>query len=300
MGKQIKGIIAAMVTPFNSDESLDEAGLRQVTRFLIDKGVHGLFPAGSQGEFYALADGERRRVLDVTLEAAEGQVFVVAHVGAITTRAAIGLARHAQAAGADALAAITPFYISPSQEELYRYYVDIASAVDLPVFGYDNPGRTGVHLLPATAARIAQDAPHFAGIKDSGGDLTQFAEYIRLCPPHFKAFVGRDSIIFAALTYGAAGAVAATANVVPDLVVGIYDAVGRGDFALALDLQRRLSLLRLAFGLGTFPVVIKEAMSMIGLPAGPARRPVERLSDQVRARLRETLQQMGVLAREDR
>jgi 4-hydroxy-tetrahydrodipicolinate synthase len=298
MGREIEGIVAAMVTPFHDDESLDEDGLRKLVSFLIGKGIHGLFPAGSQGEFYALTVDEKRRVLEITVDAAEKKAFVVAHAGAITSREAVVLARHAATAGADAIAAITPFYISPSQEELYRYYADLAAAVDLPVLAYNNPGRTGVPVLPATVARLARDVPNFVGIKDSGGDLTQFAEYIRLCPSEFRAFVGRDSIILAALMYGGVGAVAATANVVPDLIVGIYDAFKAGDYALGLELQRRLSPLRIAFGLGTFPVVVKEAMQLIGVPTGPARRPVEPLSTEVRAQLRDVLEGMGVLAAE--
>jgi 4-hydroxy-tetrahydrodipicolinate synthase len=295
MAKELKGIVAAMVTPFKQDESLDEDALRAVARFLIAKGVHGLFPAGSQGEFYALSEDEQHRVLDITLEAAGGDVFVVAHAGAITTRQAVSLARYAERAGADAITAITPFYISPSQDELYAYYTEIAAAVSLPVLAYTNPGRTGVNLLPATAARLARDVPNFCGIKDSAGDLTQFAEYLRLCPSGFRAFVGRDSIIYAALTYGGVGAVAATANVMPDLIVGIYDAVIAGDHERALALQRKLTPLRIAFGLGTFPVVIKEAMRLIGLPGGFTRRPVGPLSPAVRNQLRQVLAEIGLL-----
>ena len=291
--KRLEGIVVAMVTPFNDDESLDEEGLRAVVRFLVERRVHGLFPAGSQGEFYALTTDERRRVLEVTLEAAEGRVFVMAHVGAVTTREAIALARHAEAAGADVLSAITPFFVKPSQDELYRYYVALAEATDVPVMAYNNPGRTGVNLQPATVARVARDAPNFTGIKDSSGDLTQFVEYIRLCPPGFRAFMGRDSLIFAGLAHGAAGAVAATANVVPELVVSIYDAVAARDFVQGRELQRLLVPLRQAFGLGSFPVVIKEAMQVIGLPAGPTRGPVGPLSDEARARLRDVLEQVG-------
>lgn len=291
--KRFKGIVAAMVTPFNDDESLDEGRLCAVVRFLVERGVHGLFPAGSQGEFYALTADERRRVLEVTLEAAENRVFVMAHVGAVTTRQAIALARHAEAAGADVLSAVTPFFVKPSQEELYRHYVALTSAVGLPVLAYNNPGRTGVNLLPTTVARLARDAPNFVGIKDSSGDLTQFAEYIRLCPPGFRAFMGRDSLIFAGLAHGAVGAVAATANVVPELAVSIYDAVAARDFARGHELQRLLLPLRLAFDLGSFPAVVKEAMQVIGLPAGPTRRPVGPLSDEARARLRDILEQVG-------
>jgi len=291
--KRFKGIVAAMVTPFNDDESLDEGGLCAVVRFLIERGVHGLFPAGSQGEFYALTADERRRVLEVTLEAAENRVFVMAHVGAMTTREAMALARHAESAGADALSAVTPFFVRPSQEELYRHYVALASAVGLPVLAYNNPGRTGVNLLPTTVVRLAHDVPNFVGIKDSSGDLTQFVEYIRLCPSGFQAFMGRDSLIFAGLAHGAAGAVAATANVVPELAVSIYDAVEARDFVRGHELQRLLLPLRQAFDLGSFPAVVKEAMQIIGLPAGPTRRPVGPLSEEARARLREVLEQVG-------
>ena len=293
--KRLEGIVAAMVTPFDDDGTLNEEGLRAVVRFLIERGIHGLFPAGGQGEFYALTEDERRRVLDVTLDAAESKVFVVAHVGAPTTRQAIALARHAEAAGADAASAITPFFVRPSQEELYQHYMALASAVNLPVLAYNNPDRTGVNMLPVTTARIARDAPNFVGVKDSSGDLSQFAEYVRLCPPGFRAFMGRDTLIFAGLAHGGAGAVAASANVVPELLVSIYHAVSARDFVRGRELQRLLSPLRAAFELGTFPVVIKEAMQLIGLPAGLPRQPVAPLSSEVRERLREVLDQVGAI-----
>jgi 4-hydroxy-tetrahydrodipicolinate synthase len=178
---------------------------------------------------------------------------------------------------------------------LYRYYAAICAATDLPVLAYDNVGRTGVPIPPKLVARLARDIPNFVGIKDSSGDLTQLTEHIRLCPPGFKVFVGRDSLIYAALLHGGSGAVTATANVVPDLAVGIYDAVKAGDLARAGELQQKVLPVRLAFGLGTFPVVVKEAMRMIGQAAGPARRPVGPMSDEARIQLREVLQGAGVL-----
>ncbi|HUT20461.1 MAG TPA: 4-hydroxy-tetrahydrodipicolinate synthase [Anaerolineae bacterium] len=295
MSRELKGIIVAMITPMNEDESVDVAGLQAVTRYLIGHGVHGLFPGGSQGEFFALTTDERQRILEATLEAAAGEVFIVAHVGAVTTREARTLARHAEQAGADAVAACTPYFVKPSQEELYEYYRSICAAVSLPVLAYDNVGRTGVPLPPSLVARIARATPNFAGIKDSSGDLTQLAEHIRLCPPGFRVFVGRDSLIYAALLHGGVGAVTATANVVPDLAVGIYDAVCCGDLERARELQQKLLPVRLAFGLGTFPVVVKEAMRLIGQPAGPARDPVGPMSDQARAELSAVLKEAGVL-----
>jgi len=296
MDRLLEGIVVAMITPMNQDESIDEVGVRTVADYLIGKGVHGLFPGGSQGEFYALTTQERKQLLELTVETASGRnVFVVAHVGAVTTREALDLTRHAEAVGADAVAAVTPYFVSPSQEELYRYFADICAVTSLPVLAYDNVGRTHVPLNTSTVARLAHDIENFVGIKDSSGDLTQLAEHIRLCPPTFKAFIGRDSLIYGALLYGAAGAVAATANVAPELAVGIWERVRVGDWAAAQALQRQLAPVRMAFGLGTFPVVIKEAMAMLGLPAGPTRRPVGALSDHARAQLRLLLQEAGVL-----
>jgi len=284
-----------MVTPFNEDETLDEGALRAVVRFLIGQKVHGLFPGGSQGEFFSLDSEERRRVLEITVDEANGEAFVVAHTGAITTREAVALTEHAESVGADAVAAMTPFFLKPSQDELCQYYADLAASTSLPVLAYNNPGRTGVDLPPATVARIAKQVHNFIGIKDSSGDLTQLAECIRLCPLDFRAFIGRDSLIYGALMYGAAGAVAATANVAAPLAVGIYDAVQAGNLDLARELQLKLAPVRMAFGLGTFPVVIKEAMGMIGLPVGPARAPVGPMSEQARIQLHEALDQAGLL-----
>ncbi|MBN1137146.1 MAG: 4-hydroxy-tetrahydrodipicolinate synthase [Anaerolineae bacterium] len=295
LGSALAGIVVAMITPFNQDESLDLGGVRAVARYLVDQGVHGLFPGGSQGEFYALTGEERKQLLEATIDAVAGDVFVVAHAGAITTREAVDLARHAEAAGAAAVAAVTPFFVKPAQDELFQYFADICAATRLPVLAYDNVGRTNVPLATATIARLAHEIDNFIGIKDSSGDLTQLAEHLRLCPPGFRAFVGRDSLIYGALLYGAAGAVAATANVLPRLAVGIYEAVRAGELGKARELQRKLAPLRTAFGLGTFPVVVKEAMHLLGLPAGPARRPVGPLTEAMRAQLTSVLEQAGML-----
>jgi 4-hydroxy-tetrahydrodipicolinate synthase len=296
MGKEIEGIIPAVVTPFDENENVDEEGFRKIINYLIDSGVHGIFPVGSQGEFFTLTNEEKRRLIDIAVEEARGRVFVMPNTGAITTRESIELSRYAEKAGADCVSVITPFFISPSQEELYGHFKDICQSVKIPVLCYNNPGRTGgVALSPVTLARLAEELPNFAGIKDSSGDLTQVAEMIRLCPPRFKVIMGRDTLIYGALLYGAAGAIAATANVAPKLIVGIYEAFKEGDLEKAKGYQRDLAPLRIAFGLGTFPVVVKEALNIMGLPGGRCRKPIEPLSDDKRAQLRDILVKMGLI-----
>lgn len=292
----LKGIIVPVVTPFEADETIDDRALRVMTDYLILAGVHGLFPAGSQGEFFALSTEEKMHVMDVVIAQSNNRVFVMPNTGGVTTRESVALSRHAEDAGADAISVITPYFIRPTQDELYDFFAAIAEAVDLPVLAYNNPGRTGVDIAPETMARLATDYSNLVGIKDSSGDLTHTLEYVRLCPDGFRTFMGRDTLIYAGVNNGCVGAVAATANVVPELVVGIYEAAVAGDHARALALQRQLAPLRVAFGLGTFPVVVKEALEMQGrIPNGAARRPVSRLTDEARAELRRILAEAHAL-----
>jgi 4-hydroxy-tetrahydrodipicolinate synthase len=292
---EIKGVVVPMVTPFNSDESLDEGALRVIVDYLIDAGVHGLFPAGSQSEFYALSIDEKKRIMEIVVEQANGRVFVMPGTGAVTTRESIDLTRYAQTCGADAVSVITPYFIQPSAEEMVDHFARIAGSVEIPVLAYNNPARTNVVFSPAMAAAVAQRAPNLVGIKDSSGDLTNTLDYMQRCPPGFRVFVGRDTLVYAALCCGCTGAVAATANVAPELVVGIYNAYHAGDLAESLELQHRLDPLRHAFGLGSFPVVVKDAMELLGLPAGRCRAPIRSLEGGPREKLVAILKGMGKL-----
>jgi 4-hydroxy-tetrahydrodipicolinate synthase len=284
-----------LVTPFNSDESVDEGALRVIVDYLIDAGVHGLFPSGSQGELYALSTDEKMRIMDIVVEQANGRAFVMPSTGAVTTRESIELTQHAQACGSDAVSVITPYFIQPSADEMVEHFTRIAESVEIPVLAYSNPARTSVVFTPAMAAAVAARVSNFVGIKDSSGDLTNTLDYIQRCPPGFRVFVGRDTLIYAALCCGCIGAVAATANVAPELVVGIYDAYQNGDLAQSLELQHRLDPLRHAFSLGSFPVVVKDAMELLGLPAGRCRAPIRSLEGAPREKLITILKGMGKL-----
>jgi 4-hydroxy-tetrahydrodipicolinate synthase len=283
-----------MVTPLDDQENLDEAGLRRLVNYLIEAGVHGLFPVGSQGEFYALNPDEKHRVWEIVVEEAAGRVPVCAGTGAITTQQVIELNKLAEDAGVDAVSVLTPYFIQPTEAELYDHFVAVADATSLPVLLYNNPGRTGVMLSVGLVARL-EEHPNIVGIKDSSGDLTLTIEMIRQTGEDFTVLMGRDSLIFAGLQHGIKGAIAATANVAPALVAEIYDAFQDGDLARSLAAQEKLLPLRTAFGLGSFPVVVKDAMNMIGVPAGPARRPLHSLKGDERDKLREVLKMVGVL-----
>lgn len=283
------GVIPAMATPLTTDGELAEDALRQLTCYLIEGGVHGLFATGSQGEFWALTPDEKQRVWEIVMEKADGRVSVYAGTGAVTTREVMELNRRAEEIGVDAISIITSFFVKPTEVELEAHYQAIAEATSLPILLYNNPGRTGgVNLSAELVARLAE-VEDIVGIKDSSGDLTLTMEYIRLTPDGFAALSGRDTLILAGLVHGTKGAIAATANVVPALVVEIYEAFRAGEMECARRAQEKLAPLRLAFGLGSFPVVVKEALELIGIPAGPCRGPVGPVSPEKRAELRQVL-----------
>ncbi|MFC1541638.1 4-hydroxy-tetrahydrodipicolinate synthase [Candidatus Latescibacterota bacterium] len=295
MKSDLKGIITPVVTVFNEDESIDESGFRQIINYLIDHGVYGIFSCGGQGEGHALTVDEKLRLLDITLETVNGRVPVLMGTGAPTTRAVINLTKAVKDAGADYATIITPFYISPNQDELYRHYCDILEAVDIPVIIYNNPWRTHLNIQPETVAKICEFSPNLAGIKDSSGDLSMTLKYKKVCPDYFRVFIGRDQLIYAALLTGIDGAVAATSNAAIDIVVGIYNDFIAGNLAAAEEKQDKLVPLREYFSQGTFPVTVKEAMMLQGLPSGPCRKPVGRVSEEKREMLRKILTEMGLL-----
>jgi 4-hydroxy-tetrahydrodipicolinate synthase len=295
MDFQPKGIIPAMVTPVTPDGKINVEALRKLTRYLIEGGVHGLFPVGSQGEFYALTFEEKKRVIEVVVEETRGRVPVYAGTGAVTTRETIALTKMAEEVGVNAVSILTPFFIRPNEEELFEHYAAIAKTTRLPILLYNNPQRTGVNISAEFVGRASQ-VKNIVGIKDSSGDLTLTSEYIRRTGGAFSVLAGRDTLIYGTLCYGGKGAIAATANVAPKVIVEIYEAFQKGDLKRSLEAQFRLAPLRLAFDLGTFPVVIKEALNLIGIDAGVGVPPVGGITPKAKAELKEILKNMGLLS----
>jgi 4-hydroxy-tetrahydrodipicolinate synthase len=289
------GILPAMITPMTKDGKLNEKALRKLINHMIEGGVHGVFAVGTTGEFYSLTADEYGEILGVTLDETGGRVPVYAGASAISTRECVALAEVAERAGVDALTVLTPFFISLSQAELYQHYKTVAEATSLPVLLYNNAPKTNISIAPATVARLA-DIPNIVGVKDSTGDMTNTAEYIRLTRGRdFSVMMGRDTLIYACLCYGGTGGVAACANVAPRICADIYDKFTAGDRAGALEAQYRLAPLRIAFQLGSFPTVIKEALELIGIEAGPCVPPTGPMKPEEKEELKRILRGMGLL-----
>ena len=295
MGFTPKGIIPPVITPLTKDGKFNEPMMRKVVNHLIDKGVHGLFPLGTTGEFYAFDHGEYRYILDVVVDETKGRVPVYAGATHITTRETVAQAKIAAEAGVDAISVLTTMFVSQTQEEVYQFYKTVAENTELPIIIYNNKPKTNVTVAPATAARLAE-IDNIVGIKDSTGDFTNTCEYRRLTKGmNFHVLMGRDTLIFAALCCGAAGAIASCANVAPRLTADIYDKFQAGDMQGALEAQFKLAPLRLACNMGTFPEVIKEGMMMEGLDVGKCLEPIQELLPEEKEKLRKVLQEMDLL-----
>ena len=288
MSVSFKGIIPALITPMTSSEAVDEDGLRALIERLIEAGVHALFVLGTNGEFIALSEAEKLEIARIAVDQARSRVPVIAGTGAYATRDVIALNRKMQDLGVDAASVITPYFNGATQAELFTHYAKIAEATTLPIMLYTIPAKAGLTLSVDTVRRLA-DIPNIRGIKDSGGDFDRLLQLINLRRDDFAVFTGTDSMILWTLIAGGDGAVAATTNAVPDVVMSIWNNFQAGDIATARRAQESLRALRDAFALGTMPVVLKTAAEMLGMPAGPARSPAQPLDASTRERLFEAL-----------
>ncbi len=292
---QIRGIIPPVATPMQANEDLDLPRLKWFLDHLLNEGVHGVFVLGTNSEFYALDEREKQEVIATAVAHVRGRVPVFAGTGAETTREAVRLTRMAEKEGVQGVSVITPYFISPSQQEIFDHYRQIAESTALPVVLYNNPGTCGgVKIDVDTVARLAEIS-NILGIKDSSGDLQNTNEYIRVVPDRFSVMQGRDTLIFQALMFGARGAVPATGNIAPRLIVEIYEAFQRGDLAASKAAQIKLNPVRMTLTLGTAPGGVKAALQLLGMSIGPCRSPVAPLPAEKQQKMRAALKAAGLI-----
>ena len=299
MGFVPRGIIPPIITPLTDDGEVNYPVLRQMVNHLIDNGVHGLFPLGTTGEFYAFDDDTYRKILETVKQ--KRSSFFGAYDRIETAkdpplRGVIRLVKICEEVGVDAVSVLTPMFVSQTQDELYAYYKEIAESTSLPIILYNNKPKTNVTITPATVAKLAE-IDNIVAVKDSTGDMTNAAEYIRLTRDNdnFHVLMGRDTLIHAALCYGATGAIASCANVAPRIAADIYDKFMEGDLKGSLDAQFELAPLRIACGMGTFPAVIKEGLVQQGIPVGKCLAPIGELTPEEKEKLHQVLVDMKLV-----
>ncbi len=276
----LKGVIVPLVTPFDEQGNLDETATRRLVNYLIERGVHGLFPVGTTGEGPLLTPGERRRLAVIVVEETAGRIPVLVHTGAITTAETISLTRHAQAIGAQGVAIVTPYYFRYGDEALFRYYEQVAaSAPDFPIFLYNIPQLTGNNISADLVVRLIERCPSIVGMKDSSGSLATLIASLPLRQGKFSGATGADGLFTAAMAMGIPASVSGNANVTPELFVALYNTISSGDLATARELQRKVDAVRRILEDGGDLSLFKGMLAKRGIPVGNVRPPLLQASE---------------------
>ena len=258
------GVGTALITPFTSSGALDEAAVRRLARRQVEAGIHFLVPCGTTGETPTLSADERRRVVEIAVEEAQGRARVLAGAGGYDTREIVHAVAAMKAAGAHGILSVTPYYNKPTPEGLYQHYQAIAESTDLPIIVYNVPGRTGTNVDPATLIRLAS-IPKIAGVKEASGNITQMAEICRGVPPDFIVLSGDDAITLPLMAIGGRGIISVASNEAPAEMVQLVEAAERGDFAAARRWHEKLLPLMQINFVEANPVPVKFAMAAMGL-----------------------------------
>lgn len=286
---KLKGIITAMVTPFDKNQEINSQATKQLINKLINAGVDGIFILGTNGEFHLLTYDEKIAFAKLVINEVNKRVPVYVGTGGNSTREVISLSKIMEALGADALSVITPYFLVPTQKEVISHYKAVAKSVQIPIILYNIPKNTGINLEAGTVSELAK-VKNIAGIKDSSGKIENIQSYIEATKGQdFCVLSGSDSLILKALQIGATGAIAATSNLLTDIDVSIYQNFLNGNIKAAEKAQKDIDVLRTVLKLGTVPSILKKSVELSGIPVGPARLPVTEPNAETLKKIKEML-----------
>lgn len=293
---KFKGIFPPIVTPFTNDsrQEVDEQALREVIRFLLDNGVHGIIPCGGTGEWLSLSEDEQKRIVEITVDEVKGRVPVVAGACAFSTKIAVKLAKNAKEVGADAVMVETPIPKGgqlPPPQEVYEHHQLVADEAKIPVMMYN-----GADVYPKTVEKLVENGKIVA-IKNSTRNIQNIYDLIKICGNKVDYLQGYGDCFLPALLLGARGCITTHGNTAPKKHVELYDAFMRGDMAKAWQIHQELMPLWLE--VGNNPAVAKEALRLLGHPVGLARMPGRKegtyLSEALKIKIRDTLNRLALL-----
>lgn len=288
----LQGVIPPTITVFDDDEEVDYEATAAHAQYVVDGGAHGVFPLGTNGEFPLLTGEERKGVVEAVTEEVDA-VPVIAGVGAPSTYETVEAAEHAESAGADGLVVVTPYYYPLDGDAALSHYRRVAEAVDLPIYVYHIPSKTGNALSLETLAELAE-IENLAGVKDSSKDVPWLAQAID-AHPELTFLAGSDSLLFPGLEIGCSGMVSAVANVYPELVADLYESYEEGDEERARELQSVVYDVRDAIKYGSYMAGVKSALPHVGFDAGPLRSPLRLMDEESEEAMVEDLKALDLL-----
>ena len=297
MAKELSGIIPPLTTPFTPAGDVYEAGLRDLVEFQVAGGSHGLFICGTYGSGPIMTLEERKQVHEIVVDQANGRVTIVAHVGTASTSQSVELAQHAEAAGADYVASVAPFYLHHDAPTIIQFFKDLVAAVKIPVFVYNNPKASGADIPPGLLRRLVEVGVQ--GIKDSGFGYIEFAHFVLEVAedyPDFRFIVGTEGIALPAFMAGAKGCVSGLANVFPEIMVELWDAFMAGDYDTAQPLQMKIIKARKVLHIpSSTNAACYVGLRARGIDVGIPKRPVLPVPDDKAAEMLAAFKAMGLL-----
>jgi len=287
------GALTAIITPFR-DGAVDEPALRELIEWQIQSGIDGLVPCGSTGESATLSHAEHERVVKITVEQTRRRVPVVAGTGSNSTTEAIRLTASAREMGADGALLISPYYNKPTQDGIYKHYKMVAASVDLPIFAYNIPGRTGSNIAPETFARMAE-VKNIIGVKEASGSTEQTSDILRLTNGKFTVLSGDDALTVPLMAIGAKGVIATIGNAMPREIHELAAAGLAGDFERARQLHyKMLPLMRTLF-IETNPICIKQALAFMGKCCNELRMPLVPMTPPAAEKLKGAMKELRLI-----
>jgi 4-hydroxy-tetrahydrodipicolinate synthase len=290
-----RGVYTALITPFNTDGSIDQAALRDLVEFQISEGITGLVPVGTTGESPTVTHAENIEVIRIVVEQARGRVPVIAGTGSNSTAEAIDMTKKAKAIGANASLQVAPYYNKPSQEGFFRHFSTIADTVDFPIIVYNIPGRTAKNIENETMLRLAGNK-NIVAVKEASGDLAQVMDLIRRKPESFAVLSGDDNLGLPLIALGGTGIISVASNAIPRDMVRLVTLILDGQLPEARELHYRLLPFFKAIFLETNPIPIKFAMTLLGRAREVYRLPLCSMDDGKKDVLKKTMQALKLLS----
>ncbi len=290
------GAAVAIVTPFNDKKEVNYEEFGRQIELQIEGGTDAIVVCGTTGEASTLTHEEHLDVIRYCIKAVGGRIPVVAGTGSNCTETAIYLSREAEEAGADGLLIVTPYYNKATQKGLYEHYKLIADSVKLPILLYNIPGRTGgVNILPETVVRLCTETENIVGVKDATGNISQVAKLMSLAGGKVDLYSGNDDQIVPLLSLGGKGVISVLSNIAPRQTHDICAKFFAGDVEGSREIQLKAIELIDALFCEVNPIPVKKAMNLMGLNAGPLRRPLTEMEDANAVKLEKAMKDFGIL-----
>ena len=276
LAEDLNGVIPAMITSFNKDESINKVGIRKTVNYLISQNVNGLYITGSTGETFLMSPDEKKEAIDIIVEEVNGRVPVIAHIGSIGTKITTELGQHAEKSGVDALSALPPFYYGFSNKEIYNYYSDISDSSNLPIIIYNI---SQANLMDLDMLKKLASIKNIKGVKYTAATHFNFSVIKKEVGEDFKIYSGMDEMALSGIISGADGIIGSFYNLMPEMFVSLFNQLQKGNIIEAKKIQEKINIIILyALGKSGYPF-IKMGMNWLDIDSGYTRRPFVSITD---------------------